>query len=502
MAQDPAQPRRRFFREALEASVSALVVALLLKVFVVEAYRIPTGSMQPTLYGHTAGDGTAVKDTVLVDRLAYLRGDPRRFDVAVFRFPLDRGRSFVKRIWGLPGETLRIANGDVQRLEPDGAWLSLERPDEVRDAMWLELDHAAGWDLVHAKVKPERDAADERSAPLHVALAPPSGADARLTYPRGAGETSPDLGVVDLYRDGYPARLRSRLAESGGQHVVGDLRLELDVLVPTDDTSLDWLTLQLRERGEHGWQHTVARLRVRGRSQGEDAGGLAVFVEPDAPRPGAPRPGASKLPRRADHLRAWTTGFLEPGVRTRVVLEVCDDVARLSLEVDGRRDSTSAPLLAIEPLASSVHVTADGRVDLSVTLARDVHYVLGGRAATDTWAIPAGHYFMLGDNTQRSVDSREWRLVAYQFEAGPRAGDVVLGQSVPGENPLTALGEGAQPVWYFRDQWGERHRFPTEEVGMPPPIEAPFVPRDHLVGRVFVALWPLRAGLGRPTWIR
>ena len=72
----------------------------------------------------------------------------------------------------------------------------------------------------------------------------------------------------------------------------------------------------------------------------------------------------------------------------------------------------------------------------------------------------------------------------------------------PGENPLTSSSEGEEPVWYFRDQWGERHRIPTDEVSMPPPLEAPFVPRDHMVGRVCVALWPLGRGLGRPTWIR
>ena len=177
MADAERRPLREApFREALEASVSALIVALLLKAFVLEAYRIPSGSMQPTLYGHTAGDGSSVSDTVLVDRLVYLRRDPARFDVAVFRSPLDRSRTFVKRVIGLPGDTLRIHGGDVQRREPDGAWRALQRPERVRAAQRLALAHASGWRTEHAQSM----TASEDDRRLQVTLAPPPGETARL----------------------------------------------------------------------------------------------------------------------------------------------------------------------------------------------------------------------------------------------------------------------------------------------------------------------------------
>lgn len=482
-AHGPARPRRRFCREALEASVSALIVALLLKAFVVEAYRIPTGSMQPTLYGHEFGDGSAVKDTVLVDRLAYLYGEPRRFDVAVFRFPLDRSRSFVKRIWGLPGDTLRIANGDVQRREDDGSWQPLQRPEEVMGDMWLPLEHHGAWELTHAHV--DVSMSDVERAPI--TLAPPPGALAELVFPRGARADDERARIVDLYRDGYPAALRQRLAESGGRNVVGDLRLAFDVRAPMSGPALRTLTVELYERDERGWRTRRVTLST--------APGSYASVELDE---GAPNEGTTGSGSRAV-ARSIDPTPLVPGRWHHVVVQNLDDVLQLRCD----RVRAEAAVEACEPVGSYVRITADGPATLrGLALARDVHYMLGGRAATDTWTIPPGHYFVLGDNTQRSVDSREWRLVAYRYEAGARAGDVVLGQNVPGENPLTSLNEGEQPVWTFRDQWGERHRFPTEEMGMPPPIEAPFVPRDHLVGRVFVALWPFHGGLGRPTWIR
>ena len=83
----------------------AVVMALLLKFFIVEAYKIPTGSMQPTLIGD---ERSGVKDRILVDKLSYVLREPRRWEVAVFRYPLDRSKNFVKRIVGVGPEDFRI----------------------------------------------------------------------------------------------------------------------------------------------------------------------------------------------------------------------------------------------------------------------------------------------------------------------------------------------------------------------------------------------------------
>ena len=114
-----AEPRKKPWRENLEALSMAIVLALLLKAFVVEAYKIPTGSMQPTLMGmgHDPRLGGAtqpsVHDRILVDKFSYKVRDPRRFEVTVFKYPLDRSKNFVKRLAGMPNERFAIRNGDL-----------------------------------------------------------------------------------------------------------------------------------------------------------------------------------------------------------------------------------------------------------------------------------------------------------------------------------------------------------------------------------------------------
>jgi signal peptidase I len=126
-----AQPARKsLFREYAEAIVVAMLLAFAIRVFIVQAFKIPSGSMIPTLL---------IGDHILVSKLSYgiqwpsqckLQmtfppvncyasqalvefGKPQRGDIIVFRFPEDEEKDFIKRIVGTPGDTVQLRNKTV-----------------------------------------------------------------------------------------------------------------------------------------------------------------------------------------------------------------------------------------------------------------------------------------------------------------------------------------------------------------------------------------------------
>ncbi len=90
--------------ETLDASIFAALLSLLIITFVVQAFYIPSGSMEPTLQ---------VDDRILVGKFSYRLGSVHRGDVIVFHYPLNPGKDFVKRIVALGGETVELRDGVV-----------------------------------------------------------------------------------------------------------------------------------------------------------------------------------------------------------------------------------------------------------------------------------------------------------------------------------------------------------------------------------------------------
>ncbi|MDR7417999.1 MAG: signal peptidase I [Armatimonadota bacterium] len=90
--------------ETLDATIFAALLSLVIIVFVVQAFFIPSASMEPTL---------RTGDRILVGKFTYRIWDIRRGDIIVFRYPLNPNKDFVKRVVGLAGERIQIKDGLV-----------------------------------------------------------------------------------------------------------------------------------------------------------------------------------------------------------------------------------------------------------------------------------------------------------------------------------------------------------------------------------------------------
>ncbi len=460
--------RRAPWRDNLEALTMAVVMALFLKYFVIEAYKIPTGSMQPTLIGD---ERAGIKDRILVDKLTYVLRDPQRWEVAVFRYPLDRSKNFVKRIAGVGPEELRILHGDLWHRVEGGDWSVPRRPRSVMDAVWKRLD--------------EEEPRDSSWIPQDLPADSHWRTEGRSIEARGSGTAAFRGGresIVDEYLDGYPENLLEWLPaqhKDSGQNAVGDLRVEGRIRALPGTRAL---ALILRE-GRRRYRFEVpgpaapdgARMRI-------DAGDSARGSSGDGDAPG--------VPRRLEAGRSLR--FAAQNLDDRLELELDGEVV-LARDIEPSEDQTSAVYLALE---------GEG-ADLSELMVhRDIFYTARG---PDPIRIPAGSYYMLGDNTQDSSDSREWTLTIYAVDGADGEHGLVRGNWRERENPRTvAYGEPGGPLTYLVDEWGEKHWFRRDEAVRQPPEAAPFVPRAMIQGKALAVFWPLdpRRGIWRLKWVR
>lgn len=456
-----------FFKDNLEAFAIAIVMALVIKHFCVEAFKIPTGSMEPTLLGENHSVETD-GDRILVDKFAYLLSEPSRWDIPVFRYPLDRSRNFIKRIAGLGGERLRIHRGDIwvkPAADPDAAYRIARKNRRVRDALYFrvyppppedreDLDAEAVW----KREGPEGAWALED----HGRYAFVGGSRASLVLADNIHKSStagdwPRHGNYGEYaRD---VRLQATLRRGTGRAATGN-----------DETAPTQVTLSWSPDGEWRVALTIAAA----------AGGSKAVLE----RKGQPW----KPPVPIDAVLSSTRDL-------QVELELVD--GDLRVWIDGDEVAVVADERRIEEsLPSGRHqelrIDAEGGplVVEDLAIDRDLYYI-DSFSHRPEWkqegvVIPKGAYFMLGDNTESSSDSRKWRVRTVHLTDGRTI------QYDDSESPNYMSGDTTRK--YVIDVDGIRREWSEDEEDYDrgsSARNAPFVWRELIVGRAFVIFWPL-----------
>jgi len=109
--------KKSTFREYAEAAAIAILLALFIRTFVVQAFKIPSGSMEPSLL---IGDHILVNKFIYGVKLPFIRStliplsQPKRNDVIVFIYPVDKSKDFIKRVIGLPGDKIEINSREIR----------------------------------------------------------------------------------------------------------------------------------------------------------------------------------------------------------------------------------------------------------------------------------------------------------------------------------------------------------------------------------------------------
>ena len=134
--------------------IGAIAIVLLVKAFVVNPYRIPSSSMEPTLHCARPASGCEARfsDRVLANRFIYHLRDPRRGEIIVFdtpdaaRLKCGAGGTFVKRLIGLPGDTVEV------RLKQGLGYVFING-EQLREP-YLKADRRSGEEFGPVKVAP------------------------------------------------------------------------------------------------------------------------------------------------------------------------------------------------------------------------------------------------------------------------------------------------------------------------------------------------------------
>ncbi|MGE4619795.1 MAG: signal peptidase I [Planctomycetota bacterium] len=335
---------------------------------------------------------------IIVDKFSYDWAEPKRWDVVVFRF--NRERNYIKRLVGLPGENIRVKYGDV--------WIndSIEaKPIGVQEHFWTPIHDStikeqglveSAWDSTPGWVR----------------------TDDGWDFNQIQGEGS--LRYVRTIENKYNYNsLRGSGARASAS--VRDLEIQTTFRAtpePGNNEARFYIGIQ-NHPSEYRWSFPFKT----GEAQLE-------LLRPDMP---------------PTILATVGNLALSPDVTYQITAQIVDRKARLFVNGDLRSD-TDLPASEVQSgtttqnrgqLASSVSISAKncGGTIQQIKLSRDQHWTLDGNyAISSPYPIDANRYFVMGDNSPSSLDSRYWGSFARTNLLG--RGFTIFWPALPGRNEI------------------------------------------------------------------
>lgn len=457
-------PFWQWMRENVEAIIFAFIMALIIKCFFIDLYKIPSNSMEPTILGSETNG-----DRILVTKFYYDINSVERFDVVVFKFPLKQTKNYIKRVVGLPDEELLVHGGDIytRKNNPNGAFSIARKTLRTQESIWIDPSGGANyladketmesfWDSGKAG-DPQRASYEIRDKKLFVLASPSGNKSVNFRYEKPVMADSeifiPDVHISTVFEplegDGFfYAEIENRY---------GSFRVELR---RERESELIYKNIDGVETRQN---LSCERLRQDRRYQLD----LMVFDG-------------------------------------SVVVKVNGDIAIKTIDFltyhDGKgpRLSRTSISFGSENLLFSVQ---------NLRVGRDIYYRGGTYIKEDEpIALPPRQHIMMGDNVRTSHDSREWVKETYRLKDGSVI--TVDNKEVRLHSDKDHLhndffqcdicreywrkGEKSVPRHYFisGDFQGVNYSFMEESVVASSKERAPFVDESLIIGKAFYIVWP------------
>ncbi len=449
-----------------EVFVIAFILAMIIRGFCIEVYKIPTGSMEPTLHGDPVRG-----DQILANKFSRHLESIHRFDVVLFRYPLNKTKNFIKRVVGLPNEKFMVENGNIYYCPQDSeaqAEQSLfylaKKPLHVQESIWIPV-----W--LWSKASDLVDDFDD--AFQTTGTAEWQGTKVFL----GSNDDSSGENLIN-YRE--PLEVFYNTRRSGVHYPVPEVKV-LFKCQPSEGAQAP-----SEELGE-------IKIQLKGRLNTFIVH-LGLVADSDVLTGSFLEHINYKNESRSETIDR----LLRPGQEYEIALLNYDGTIYLMLDKEIILKYDYARVLSdVKHTSSDVteSTVSFGVVNAQalfydINLYGDIYYkakgVLGeGRPLN----IPPDKYFVIGDNVGNSKDSRLWRMKRIYLKDGR-----VI------ECDADCFSESGDYINILRDNqnnkggdiWGNEYKFKKTEIARREEIYYPFVSDEAIFGKALFVYWPLR----------
>lgn len=491
-------------KDNLEILVIAFIFAMIIRCFCIEVYKIPTGSMEPTLRGER---NSPPGDRILANKFIYLFRPIHRFDVVLFKFPLDKTKNFVKRVVGLPNEEFMVQNGDIYykprtpvlqkdlpgKPQGENNFIIAKKPLKVQESIWIPVWLWSGG----AEKGFWKNFRREGKGKVEWQISSLPGGQ---TGPINASVQEPKIyleSLSDEYFLAYAKSIKDRYHSDGGTYDVPDVKIAFKCyqVYPAGE-----IQVQLKT----GFNTFILHL-----------GNLASLPVPPGPS------GVGQTGLR-NSFQIKTNSFLEHinykkeskvitiprsfKPKTEHLVEIMNFDGTFYIKQDKKIilkydyqtvfDKNMLPDWEIEKSNVSVGVVNSGVYLWDIRLYRDIYYYPQGiLVEKNPLIIPDKKYFMIGDHVPNSKDSRLWKMKRMYLKNG----EII-------ECDINSFYNEPDHFWIRKDRtrnkggdiWGRDLRIKKDTVLKTEENYYSFVDETEIFGKGLMVYWPL----GRLKMIR